>query len=116
MIRRRELNSRMKDFYDVWLLSRQFDFDGVLLSDAIKRTLKQRGTDLPDDIVAFTEGFATEKQVQWIAFRKRLRLNVVPPDFSEVASTVKSFLAPIAGSIRSGTPFTDRWTASGRWA
>jgi predicted nucleotidyltransferase component of viral defense system len=115
MVKRRELNSRMKDFYDIWLLSRQFNFDGTILSEAIKQTLKQRGTDLPDDIVAFSEQFMAEKQVQWTAFRKRLRLDGVPSDFSEVISAVKDFLAPIADSIRYGSLFTGRWTVSGRW-
>lgn len=115
MVKRRELNSRMKDFYDIWLLSRQFDFEGILLSEAIKRTFQQRGTNLSDDIVAFAESFATEKQAQWMAFRKRLRSNIIPPDFNEVVSTVKKFLAPVADSIRSGELLNDRWVASDRW-
>jgi predicted nucleotidyltransferase component of viral defense system len=44
MLSRGELNSRMKDFYDVWLLSEQFDFDGAKLTEAIRRTLEHRGT------------------------------------------------------------------------
>jgi len=53
MLKLRGLNSRMKDFYDIWLLSRQFGFDGKTLSEAIRLTLEQRGTELPDEIVAF---------------------------------------------------------------
>jgi hypothetical protein len=72
MLKLRELNSRMKDFYDIWLLSRQFGFDGETLSEAIKLTLEQRGTELPDEIVAFSQEFITAKRIQWKAFRKKL--------------------------------------------
>ena len=36
MVQRDMLNSRMKDFHDIWLLSRQFDFDGHELAEAIR--------------------------------------------------------------------------------
>ncbi len=32
------LNSRMKDFFDIWLMSRQFNFDGATLAEAISKT------------------------------------------------------------------------------
>ena len=38
------LNSRMKDFYDIWLLSRQFNFDGPTLATAVSRTFVNRKT------------------------------------------------------------------------
>jgi len=34
-------NSRMKDFYDIWALSRGFDYDGAVLSAAIQATFKR---------------------------------------------------------------------------
>ena len=40
------LNSRMKDHFDIWTLSRQFDFDGETLCDAIGKTFSNRGTTL----------------------------------------------------------------------
>ena len=115
MVKLRELNSRMKDFYDIWLLSRQFDFDGALLSEAIRRTLKHRETQLPNEIAAFSESFIAEKQVQWTAFLRRLRMDDVPSDFGEVATAVKDFLAPIADAVRSGTSITSMWIAPGQW-
>ena len=39
-------NSRMKDFFDVWFLSRRFDFDGVTLHKAIHATFARRLTAL----------------------------------------------------------------------
>lgn len=64
MLSRGELNSRMKDFYDVWLLSERFDFDGAKLTEAIRLTLEHRGTAVGESILPFTEEFAAAKQVQ----------------------------------------------------
>lgn len=98
MVKRGDLNSRMKDFYDIWLLSRQFEFDSVKLAEAVRLTFQRRGTAIPTDLDAFDEGFADAKQVQWIAFRKRLRLDQVPESFREIISVVREFLTPIVAA------------------
>lgn len=116
MVKLRELNSRMKDFYDIWLLARQFDFEGGQLAEAIRLTFEQRDTRLPTDIVAFSEGFAAAKQVQWTAFWRRLERDQVPTSFGEVVSVVSGFLTPIASVLDSGAPLLTRWTAPGPWA
>lgn len=116
MVKLRELNSRMKDFHDIWLLSRQFDFDGAVLSEAIKQTFSNRNTDMPAEIVAFSEDFIFEKQVQWVAFRKRLRIDDLPVEFGEIASVVRDFLAPVATALHSGEAFALSWIAPGAWA
>jgi len=41
-------NSRMKDFYDLWIIAHEFDFDGQTLSDAIRNTFSRRGTAIPE--------------------------------------------------------------------
>ena len=43
-------NSRMKDFYDLWFLSRRFDFEGALLHKAIHATFARRQTVLSDEL------------------------------------------------------------------
>lgn len=40
-------NSRMKDYYDLWTLCQEFDFDGDVLSAAIRATFRRRKTALP---------------------------------------------------------------------
>ncbi len=75
MIKLGELNSRMKDFYDIWLLSHQFEFNGNELAEAIRLTLMNRGTEIPEIITAFTENFINIKKDQWTAFHKRLGQN-----------------------------------------
>ena len=115
MLKLHELNSRMKDFYDIWLLSRQFDFEGKKLSEAISKTLKNRGTDLPEEITAFSETFTEIKQVQWLTFRKKLKQEYVPVEFAEVISKIKDFLTPIINALHSGNTMRRYWTAKGFW-
>jgi hypothetical protein len=74
MVKLGELNSRMKDFYDIWLLARQFSFESRTLQTAIKRTFENRGTQIPQNIKAFSIEFTSTKQNQWKSFRKRLKI------------------------------------------
>ena len=49
------LNSRMKDFYDIRLMMRQFNFNGSKLTEALKRTFVHRKTEFPEDNKLFAE-------------------------------------------------------------
>lgn len=63
-------NTRMKDFYDVWILSRNYAFDEERLSRAIAATFERRATAIPTDAPdALTQKFASDmaKQRQWTA-------------------------------------------------
>ncbi len=115
MVKLGELNSRMKDFYDIWLLSRCFDFEGTKLSEAIRLTFERRETPLPETIIIFTEDFIAQKDVQWKAFWKRLQQGHVPDSFADVMKTTNEFLSPLAKALSSGTPFTKNWIAPGPW-
>ncbi len=56
-------NTRMKDFYDLWTLSQDFDFDGALLVEAIESTFTRRGTEVPAGIpLALTIEFSRDTQ------------------------------------------------------
>ena len=116
MVKLGVLNSRMKDFYDIWLLSRQFDFDGARLAEAIRLTFERRGTALPTEIEAFTEPFIDAKHIQWTTFWKRLQQDHVPVSFKEVTTAVDGFLAPVVAAIYSGKPSPTNWIASGPWS
>jgi len=113
-----ELNSRMKDFYDIWLLSRHFDFDGATLARAIASTFAARGTDIPQSPVALTAPFAESdaKRAQWQAFLRRNRLDGVPADFPEVVAALAAFLAPVLVELAAGQSLTAHWPARGPWA
>lgn len=79
MVKLGVLNSRMKNFYDVWYLSRNVSFDEATLHKAIRQTFRKRGTELAFPIEAFSEAFAREKQTQWQAFRKKLQQDSIKP-------------------------------------
>jgi predicted nucleotidyltransferase component of viral defense system len=66
-------NSRMKDFYDVWICSQHLDLDNDALLKAIVATFENRGTPLPvADFEALSPSFADGHQPQWNAFVKKI--------------------------------------------
>jgi len=117
MIKLGELNSRMKDFFDIWLLSRQFDFDGAALSEAIRQTFANRVTAITATPVAWTSAFASNaaKQTQWTGFIRKSRLVNAPPTLLEVVEHVRDFLQPLAKALETEQPFAMRWKAPGPW-
>lgn len=115
MIKLDVLNSRMKDFYDIWLLSRQFNFSCQDLLRAIDLTLHNRSTDLPEKLTPFSDGFIESKATQWNAFYKKMKSDSVPEDFSEVVHHIVEFLEPAISGIRSQSDTDLQWTAPGPW-
>jgi len=111
------LNSRMKDFYDIWMLSRTFDFAGEALAEAIEKTFEARHTELAAETTVFGPSFANDggKQKQWAAFVRRSNLGDAPGDFSMVAEAVVLFLKPIAQALAVGGAFSGMWKAPGPW-
>ncbi|CAN5485174.1 nucleotidyl transferase AbiEii/AbiGii toxin family protein [soil metagenome] len=94
-------NTRMKDFYDIWLLSNNLKFDKKILAEAIKETFKRRNTPLPDAVpMALTSEFSQDetKQKQWKAFLRKNRLDTVIELF-EVVREIEDFLMPIVSAI-----------------
>ena len=76
----------MKDFFDIWLLSRQFDFDGKKLAEAIVKTFSTRGTEIPSSPVPLSETFSSDatKATQWRGFIRKSRLIGTPQDFRQI--------------------------------
>lgn len=107
-------NSRMKDFYDVWTLARQFDFDGNGLSAAIRATFQRRQTALPTSTpLALTTEFSGDRQkaTQWNAFLRKGKLIESPPPFAEVVTLLASFLMPPTQALVSNAPWDLRWVS-----
>jgi hypothetical protein len=91
----------MKDFYDVWVLSRSYDFDAKRLSRAIAATFERRGTAIPFETpVALTQSFAADagKQSQWTAFVRDLAIE--SPALDAVVTDLAEFLMPHARRAR----------------
>jgi hypothetical protein len=90
-------NSRMKDFYDIWLLSQSFPFDDDRLARAIAATFERRETEIPVDLPdALTPAFAEDeqKQRQWSAFLENAALR--PGSLAEVIASIARFIMPHA--------------------
>lgn len=112
-----EINSRMKDFYDIWLLATNFDFDGSVLAQAIRETFRWRQTAFPANPVAFSDSFSqdSERQTQWAAFLRRLRLEDAPTTLRETVQTIAAFLQPVIRPLSEGHRFDRHWPAGGPW-
>lgn len=111
------LNSRMKDFYDIWLLAQQFDFDGKTLKKAIEETFANRGTVLTAGPLALSDEFANdrEKAAQWTAFIRTARLDHAPSEFQAVIELLRDFLLPIATAVAERETTPSAWKAPGPW-
>lgn len=118
MVRHGELNSRMKDFYDLWQLSKQYDFDGETLAEAVRLTFERRERVRSRSLAAFSSTFIETKQVQWDAFRRRGRIGQAPESFREVVTELEEFLVPVLTSFESADGQQVRrwrWIAAKGW-
>lgn len=94
-------NSRMKDFYDIWVLSRSYDFAGDALARAIAATFARRRTAIPASLPdALTKAFAEDLQKiqQWTAFLEDVAMQ--PGSLAAVVTDVAKFLMPHAEAAR----------------
>lgn len=111
-------NSRMKDYYDLWIMARHFEFDGAILTDAIKATLERRGRRLQtDQLPGLDNAFAQtpNKQTQWKAFLRRTVPDQQDMELAEVVSVIRDFLAPVLSGIISIEPFKKHWMPKRGW-
>lgn len=111
-------NSRMKDFYDVWLLSKLFTFDGQLLALAFKNTFERRSTTLPLTMpTALSPAFSEDSQklVQWNAFIRKAKSKIDVPELSVVAKEIAAFVMPVFDSLGMETTFEQAWTSGDGW-
>jgi predicted nucleotidyltransferase component of viral defense system len=110
-------NSRMKDFYDMVILSRMFEFDGELLARATRATFDRRKTPLPTNLpVALTPSFTEDatKAMQWRAFMRKsggADIGELPAIAAEISGFVEGPLAAAAGAH----PFPSSWPSGGPW-
>lgn len=118
MVKLGELNSRMRDFYDIWLLSRQFDFKGQILLSAIERTFSRRGTELPLKLDPLVKVLIEDeiKETQWQGFIRKSRLGNAPEEFREVVVSIVGFIEPMLEAVAKGATLDANWTAPGPWS
>jgi predicted nucleotidyltransferase component of viral defense system len=108
------LNSRLKDFYDIWYLSETRDIDGSTMCKAIEETFARRKTAVPDGFRGgFFEEFASLNASQWPAFQKRHQIGEKLP---VILDRIQAFATPLLKAIASGHPFGNQWMAGKGWA
>jgi predicted nucleotidyltransferase component of viral defense system len=112
-----EINSRMKDYYDIWLLSDYFDFDGHLLQSAITHTFNRRGTIVPDELpFGLSSAFAASHDKAWKVLMKHIGYdNKNLDDFEYVLQRLRMFLLPPMVAIAHGMDFNHYWRARNSW-
>jgi predicted nucleotidyltransferase component of viral defense system len=110
-------NSRMKDYFDLWILAQHTDFHGDTLRQAIRATFERRKTILPRETpFGLTDAFAQDarKQAQWQAFLKKNRLQALA--LNDVIAALVAFMLPVIKAANTNAVFADNWQAGGPWS
>lgn len=109
-------NTRMKDFFDLWVLASHSDFDGSVLSQAVTATFERRGTPIPQMApIGLSDEFSNDVQKgkQWQAFLSKNALDPMP--LAVVITDLREFLLPVLGSIVGKNGFRMDWRAGNGW-
>jgi len=112
MIRFGEANGRVKDFYDIWVTTRTFDFDMANLIESIGGTLRRRETAFPAEMpVGLTEAFAriAESRGLWSGFLRRNPPTLEPPPFVDLLEVLRRFFGPIIAGLGAPEGARGRW-------
>lgn len=119
MVQLKTMNSRMKDFYDLWFLSRTHSFDYAVLKEAVARTFARRKTAPAEYVALLKPDYCTEQQPEWAAYVRKLKAatfqkktDVLVPsrDLREVMTEIIAFLEPV---MQEGNH--SRWTPGKGW-
>lgn len=111
-----EFSSRMKDYYDIYYLANKFDFDGEVLTEALKKTFENRGHAFTieqfEQVMRFADDSAMQKK--WKAFCHKI--DTQTDDFNTVLKIIEMFLTkPFTVAVKS-EEFTEKWSAAdGEW-
>lgn len=109
ILQRFELSGRMKDFYDIYYLSRTFDFDGAKVQTAIFETLQHRGTTYDKDSFERVVSLVNDIDIQkrWKYFLKNIKDDTL--EFSTVINTIQLFLEPVFDAIINEDEWQKTW-------
>ena len=110
-------NSRMKDYYDLWFMSRHFEFEGPTLAAAVRATFERRGTVIPGrSPIALTAEYAADPNHvrQWAAFTENLGAEATL-GLGVVIDEISEFVLPPAIAAATEQPFNQHWEPQKRW-
>lgn len=111
-------NSRMKDFCDLFVLARDFEFAGEALTLAMRSTFERRDTPMPAEVpLGLTAEFHADpsKGIQWRSFLSKNQLEADGIELSEVVAELRGFLMPPAIALADARQFGDLWSPGGPW-
>jgi hypothetical protein len=113
-----ERNSRIKDFFDIYYLAGHFEFDRLVLGDALRQTFTRRGTPVPIHVpVALTPEYWKNptRPAQVRAFSRRTGVAIADDFADEYARLLGEFLIPLLEDLRRGLSDSGTWSAGGPW-
>lgn len=112
------LNSRLKDYFDMWLLSQLYEFEGGSLVEAIRATFRHRSTEIEVLPAGLTDAFALDasRQKQWVAFLRRSRFKTAPAELRSIVQALREFLEPPLSAAASGRVFASAWRPGDLWS
>ena len=107
-----EFSSRMKDYYDLYYLANNFDFNGATLTEALKKTFENRGHKFTvvqfEQVMAFESDDAMRKK--WKAFCRKI--DTKTDDFNVVLRTIEAFLTKTFEAAVENRRFSEQWSVS----
>jgi len=119
MVRRGIRNSRMKDFHDVWALSRAMAFDGRRIQSAIVACFDRRGvpwTPSVSEVLSPHFYDTPELRTRWQSYRTRTYPVVPPPAaFPDIGASIIDFLGPVIEAVLAARTFEASWPCGGPW-
>ncbi|MDP2233610.1 MAG: nucleotidyl transferase AbiEii/AbiGii toxin family protein [Actinomycetota bacterium] len=111
-------NSRLRDYYDLWLLPTLREYDGAEVIAALEATFSHRGTALPTDVPPGLAGAfsnTVDTQAGWRSFLSNRRIEA-PPDLSEVCEAIIAFMMPPAAAAAAGESLEQTWEPPKGWS
>jgi Nucleotidyl transferase AbiEii toxin, Type IV TA system len=110
------LNSRLKDYYDLALLSRLYSFNGAGLVEAVRATFRHRETPIKTEPIGLTQAYYADpaRSLQWRAFIRRSRFTEHTHDLEQLVVEVHRFAVPRL-TAASGRGSVSTWDAGGPW-
>ena len=112
-VARGTVNTRWRDFADVYLLSRRHSLAGAELTESVRQVARHRQVELVP-LTRVLDGYAEIGQTRWAAWRRKQQMEDRLPDkFAEVVSAVVTFADPVVTETAVGLAWDP---ASGVWS
>lgn len=108
-------NTRLKDYYDVWMLMKMHPLSGADLGKAIQNTFEAQGREIRSDLEGLSEDYADEQASAWKAFTRRIgdKSNV---SLEEVVLELNGFYSPVLEALELGGAFEGEWIPNAGWS